>query len=117
MTYEKLWDLWPSLSDDDQRRLVDPDRDDPEWLDELDLSPWYQEKLRELCEHELEVMQKEAERRDGHPEYGTDYTIESEPDEQYGGFNRVIRPTEESEDSEDSEESEESEDSEESAEK
>lgn len=60
---ERLRDLWPSLTPDVHRRIVDSEQDDPEWMTELTQEE--REELRRESEKELEMMEREAKRRSG----------------------------------------------------
>ena len=92
---ERLRDLWPSLYTAVQKQIVDPNREDPAWMD--DLSPSERDELRREAAKELEMMEQEARRRsdDGHPEHGDDVSVEYQPDKQNGEFRRVVRSNDE----------------------
>ena len=93
MTSDRLRDLWPSLRTMDMLQIVHDDKDDPGWMTEL--APWERDELRDACEDELAMLQREAERRsaDGHPELGDDWRIDDEPTED-GGFRPGVVPDE-----------------------
>lgn len=58
---ERLRDIWLEMTMDEHRRIANPDKPDPEWMETVPQE--YREELREECQKYLEDMENTAQRR------------------------------------------------------